>query len=94
MGVVLGEDQRLGDGGATGKDLREELVAEGLQDEADLRLGGDGPVELLVGVLEVLLDRLESLLTGATVDLGDDRCLLYPSPSPRDRTRSRMPHFA
>jgi hypothetical protein len=73
VGVVLGEDQRLGDGGAAGEDLGEELVAEGLQDEADLGLRGDGPVELLVGVLEVLLDRLESLLAGAAVDLGDDR---------------------
>jgi hypothetical protein len=58
VGVVLGEDQRLGDGGAAGEDLGEEPVAEGLEDEADLGLGGDGPVELLVGVLQVLLDRL------------------------------------
>ena len=33
--------------------------------------------------------------TGAvTISLNDNGCLLYTSPSPRDRTRSRMPSSA
>ena len=35
--------------------------------------------------------------TGAAVDVGiglEQACLLYTSPSPRDRTRSRMPSSA
>ena len=34
------------------------------------------------------------LLTGRFVDAEVDGCLLYTSPSPRDRTRSRMPSSA
>ena len=41
---------------------------------------------------------LEQSLTGKAMDLGlwslDTICLLYTSPSPRDRTRSRMPSSA
>ena len=39
--------------------------------------------------------RVESLQDGAIQRLNHDRlCLLYTSPSPRDRTRSRMPSSA
>ena len=44
--VVLGEDQRLGDGLAAGEQLGEQLVLERLDDGADLVLGHDGAVEL------------------------------------------------
>jgi len=73
VGVVLGEDQGLRDGGAAGEDLGEEPVAECLQDEADLGLGGDGSVELFVGVLVVLLELLEALEARSAVDLGDEK---------------------
>lgn len=43
-------------------------TAAGVSLEPDLGLRGDGPVELLVRVLEVLLDRLQPLLAGAAID--------------------------
>ena len=52
----------------------------------DRRDAGLGARDLEVHVAEVIL--------GAQ-DVGQDRdCLLYTSPSPRDRTRSRMPSSA
>ena len=49
--------------------------------------------EVLAGALT---GRSPAGLTCATPDLpaGDAACLLYTSPSPRDRTRSRMPSSA
>ena len=44
-----------------------------------------------------LATRLDGDLKGASIQLGkalNDPCLLYTSPSPRDRTRSRMPSSA
>ena len=38
-------------------------------------------------------ERLHKKLTAVRVTLSND-CLLYTSPSPRDRTRSRMPSSA
>ena len=35
-----------------------------------------------------------ALIMAVADDSGDDTCLLYTSPSPRDRTRSRMPSSA
>ena len=46
MAVVLAEDDRLWDLGAAGEDLGADLVAEGLDDLADLVGGDDGAVEL------------------------------------------------
>jgi|GEM_PF-5392967 len=49
---------------------------------------------------QVLISDLKSLIAGdfatatAASDVLDEFCLLYTSPSPRDRTRSRMPSSA
>ena len=37
---------------------------------------------------------LQEVLDRATILIGHNICLLYTSPSPRDRTRSRMPSSA
>ena len=50
VGVVLAEDERLGDERAAGKQLGEQRVLEGLEDGADLGLHHDGAVEVLGGV--------------------------------------------
>ena len=54
----------------------------------DDMFGKDDPVQ-------ISLDRIKDLF-GGTVSLGMiyRPCLLYTSPSPRDRTRSRMPSSA
>ena len=53
--------------------------------------------------LEILKGAMESVLKGDSLKLGAKEsqaaiqgylCLLYTSPSPRDRTRSRMPSSA
>ena len=48
----------------------------------------NGDVTLLVDVMSV------QYLGGSQVDYESGLCLLYTSPSPRDRTRSRMPSSA
>jgi hypothetical protein len=55
VGVVLGEDEGLGDVLAVWEDFREELLLEGLYDQPDLLLGDDVPVELVCGVGEVVV---------------------------------------
>ena len=74
VAVVLGEDQRLGDVAqpAVLVDLavgehRRQVVAEGADDGADLVLGDDLPVELLLVVDEVLVDLLQPLVAGLAV---------------------------
>ena len=52
VGVVLGEDERLGDGAAAGKQFGEQLVLEGLDHGADLVLGHDVTVKLVRRVLD------------------------------------------
>ena len=42
------------------------------------------------GILSALTDKLDA----ETINQLPDSCLLYTSPSPRDRTRSRMPSSA
>ena len=37
---------------------------------------------------------INCVVVGAAVTAGNNACLLYTSPSPRDRTRSRMPSSA
>ena len=49
-------------------------------------------VELSAKIKEVLENRKES--TAGDSSEVDNSCLLYTSPSPRDRTRSRMPSSA
>ena len=67
VGVVLGEDQRLGDGRAAGEQLGEQLVLERLDDRADLVLGDDRAVELRGGVLDRLIDCVPADLPGLAV---------------------------
>ena len=43
---------------------------------------------------KALAKSLKTNKTLKTLDLRDNNCLLYTSPSPRDRTRSRMPSSA
>ena len=71
VGVVLGEDQRLGHLVASGKDLREELVPKGLHHRADLVLGDHVAVELVGIVLEVVVELLPALLARLAVALVD-----------------------
>ena len=52
-------------------------------------------VRSFAGSLRSDLNRLDVLINNAGVSLTERRtCLLYTSPSPRDRTRSRMPSSA
>ena len=43
---------------------------------------------------EINLDEFDRLFRLETLAKGNEICLLYTSPSPRDRTRSRMPSSA
>ena len=69
--------------------VHEKLDSKGLealnQVRAALRADGDGLVE------ENRIERLEQSVKDANLTY---LCLLYTSPSPRDRTRSRMPSSA
>src|SRR5664280_3177097 len=68
----------------------------GNQETARHQSGNDrvvtGAVDLLFGVEEAERDVTELIHEGEEVPLDEtnDVCLLYTSPSPRDRTRSRM----
>ena len=46
------------------------------------------------GVSTIELDNLAAETAASMTTLHPDYCLLYTSPSPRDRTRSRMPSSA
>ncbi len=69
VGVVLGEDERLGHLGAAGEGVGQHLVAELLEDGADLAFGDDVAVELVGGVGEVLTEQFEPLGAGELVAL-------------------------
>ena len=63
------------------------------------KLSGWHPADLGGQVLNALVDKtgvdpaqIEDVILGCVSQVGD--CLLYTSPSPRDRTRSRMPSSA
>src|SRR5665811_2104019 len=60
-------------------------------DAADLEFLGEFPVK----GIDVLIDAIASLYRGGShITATLVGCLLYTSPSPRDRTRSRMPSSA
>ena len=61
-------------------------VAQALLDE----LGSDSPL----GTLDVSFYRDDFSQNGLHPQVRPSACLLYTSPSPRDRTRSRMPSSA
>ena len=71
---------------------RTRLVAERAAEEHD------DPFEALAAYLRAALELRVSAVIPQVLDVLDleepDLCLLYTSPSPRDRTRSRMPSSA
>ena len=71
VAVVLGEDDGLGDVLAMGEDVGEQLVAEGLDDGANLVDGHHVAVQLVGGVGEILLQLLPAGRSGLTVTLVD-----------------------
>ena len=98
--------QRIGDHEARDGNRRERVVGEELGTDAVgreevapsdpvHRHGDPGGHRIADGVIRLLdeHDRLLQVEDVNPVALGED-CLLYTSPSPRDRTRSRMPSSA
>jgi hypothetical protein len=67
MVVVLAEDQGLRHLAAARKQFGGQAVAIGFEHRADLVRHHDGPVELLRGVSEILVELLVALGTGALV---------------------------
>ena len=67
----------------------DDLIAR-IKNSAD-RLAADGPAR---GDLKILSRTLRELRYAFKVFAPYRNCLLYTSPSPRDRTRSRMPSSA
>ena len=50
--------------------------------------------EVFIGGLPLMTERGTFIINGAERVIVNQICLLYTSPSPRDRTRSRMPSSA
>ena len=71
MAVVLGENQCLGNFLASGKDLAEETILEGLGDQANLIFGYNGTVKILRLVLNIFIWLLPSLGARASVAFAD-----------------------
>ena len=82
--VVLGAEKLHGIGDAASAEIRRISDAYGLDVEPD-----DLVADLGVGARQ-RIEILKVLYRGAKILI----CLLYTSPSPRDRTRSRMPSSA
>ena len=80
---------RIVDGMETKLDTVDEKV-EGQISALEERLGTK--LDSQHGILVALIDRIRSL--DNEIIRQDTLCLLYTSPSPRDRTRSRMPSSA
>ena len=53
-----------------------------------------GKVEILYNQINLSLTHLDHMFDGTLEYMQANNCLLYTSPSPRDRTRSRMPSSA
>ena len=69
-------------------------VAEGLRSAAGVDATVKWPNDVLIEgrkVCGILSERVDD---AAVIGMGINTCLLYTSPSPRDRTRSRMPSSA
>ena len=62
----------------------------------DILAFGAHPDDVELGCGGTLIKHIEQNLKVGIIDFtkGDLGCLLYTSPSPRDRTRSRMPSSA
>ena len=74
--------------GATGRDGAAGNTIHTVQGTPDTTLGKDGDFAINVKFWEIYGPRAGGAWGSATP------CLLYTSPSPRDRTRSRMPSSA
>ena len=62
---------------------------------AMLRDWGDIGAQVLVDRLQIAPDQAAEVAAEIALTISDEyACLLYTSPSPRDRTRSRMPSSA
>ena len=81
-----------GDGTTTATVLAQALVKEGLRNVA----AGANPMGLKRGIEKAVEAAVEAIAEQAVqVDDSKDKiCLLYTSPSPRDRQKSRMPSSA
>ena len=65
-------------------------LAEILKENGDVA----GAESCLTNVIGASDPEPKGLQAAIIKERGDDACLLYTSPSPRDRTRSRMPSSA
>ena len=77
------------------------MRADEYDDDDSYPIVMDGKYAGVIGVGGLLLARIPEGLAQSRVDYQrrqtdgqDEACLLYTSPSPRDRTRSRMPSSA
>ena len=87
-------------------DVDDTSVQDALELENDGQLADEllklHPADLSDGVEQLSPEQREDLIARAPevfsgdvlAEMEDDVCLLYTSPSPRDRTRSRMPSSA
>ena len=69
-----------------------DYLAKTQNDDGSWGKGGGGHGDETAGT--AALATMASLSTGEDPNFGKYACLLYTSPSPRDRTRSRMPSSA
>ena len=100
-GDLLGVGVVVDEVGVIVPDVLFECLGEGLVDDpltdlpATLRQLGDIlDVEVGEGLADPLVEAVEGEEVAVGVGGGGETCLLYTSPSPRDRTRSRMPSSA
>ena len=70
-----------------------ESEQEDEEDQSTIEVIAEGAAALPVGVTDFAVDFL-NLVPGVEIPKVPEFCLLYTSPSPRDRTRSRMPSSA
>ena len=80
--------------------ILDRLAVGGMAELFKAQLSGQHGFEKLVTIKKILphlaVDRsfIEMFIDEARLTAQLDHCLLYTSPSPRDRTRSRMPSSA
>ena len=90
LGIESSCDE-TGVGIVRGNDLLANEVASSM--EQHVRFGGVVPEVASRAHLEAIVPVLDKAASTAGVDLSE-LCLLYTSPSPRDRQKSRMPSSA
>ena len=71
-----------------------ELQREGQRQGRDVRFVGTGQAGILISGHGVALDAVRVDYAAGAVEAAVLTCLLYTSPSPRDRQKSRMPSSA